>query len=414
MSRAIIASCLFIWFFGSGCQPIVDTRALNSTLAAPPIWKVWEDSSIWLAAAIIHAQQLVNDVNADQTQYWLQLDKWGIDRSYLWLETHDLDHDRIDELILSYPLLYVPLSYESSPSSELASAVVSRCETGNCRRLVLIFVLEQGVYVPAAVLGDPVRKQMLNAPEIFAVEDINGDDVMEMVLLEHWQGASVDGSDITIGQWREHQWVTVGFISQNATQVQLLDLEQDQIKEVIFYGGLAGSAGAGLGRKYTDIYKWNGTTYQLAAHIPDSISSQDSYWKMVDGNIALAERHYETALQLFAEALTLPADQSIASASFDVAIVAAVSRFQQMFIFVARDQADVAKVRWAEIQTLDAGYAAWSNAFWAEYSQSNDLDAACVAARRSSGDAWMEGYNYITNPMLIAEILCYPDLKFIY
>ena len=85
-----------------------------------------------------------------------------------------------------------------------------------------------------------------------------------------------------------------------------------------------------------------------------------------------------------------------------------------MFIFVAREQADVAKVRWAEIKTLDAGYAAWSNAFWAEYSQSNDLDAACVAARRSSGDAWMEGYNYITNPMLIAEILCYPDLKFIY
>jgi hypothetical protein len=364
-------------------------------------------------AATYHATQLVNQVGADETAYLAQLAAWGLpstESEYIWLRHVDLDDDGQQEVLLTYPMVHQP--------SGTADAV-SVCLLSDCRRIFFLFEEKAGFYWPAIHLGnwELDSNPFKNRPSLFAVDDINANGRTEVVLMEEWQGAHTEGVTLTILRWNGAAWEEIGWLTQGYSNVRLIDIEGDGPQEFVLYGGTVGSAGAGFQRKSTDIYKWNGVGYNnLAASIPDAISSETPYWKIVDGNIALYQQRYATAEQLFADALAMLAEAaggtygiSEATGTSDRRLLA-LAHFQAMYVALLRNPHDatIAAAYYAASQSTGDEYVAWAAAFWAVWSQTGNLDDACAAARTSVGDLMMEGYNYATNPLYFRDMLCDP------
>jgi hypothetical protein len=368
-----------------------------------------ENTPGYLVAATYHVTRLINQVGADEAAYLAQLAAWGLpatESESVWLRHVDLDGDGQQEVLLTYPLVYQPSG---------AVDAVSVCLLADCRRLFFLFEEKGGFYWPAIHPGkwelgaDPLK----NRPSIFAVDDINTDGRTEVVLMEKWQGAHTEGATLTVLRWTGAAWEEIGWLTQSHSHVRLVDIEGDGPQEFVLYGGTVGSAGAGFQRKSTDIYKWNGVDYNnLAASIPDALSSETPYWKIVDGNIALFQRRYVTAERLFAEALALLTDADAVSAvsgTSDKQLLA-LARFQAMYVALLRHSHDptIAAAHYAASQSEGGVYAAWAAAFWNVWSQTSNLDDACAAARASVGETMMEGYNYATNPLYFRDMLCDP------
>lgn len=363
-------------------------------------------------AATYHVTHLINRTGADETAYLAQLTAWGIrDHEHIWLRQVDLDGDGQDEVLLTYPMVVQPAG-DDQP--------VSMCLLADCRRLLFLFEENAGVYLPVIRSGDWElgENPFKNRPSLFAVDDINADGRIEVVLMEEWQGAHTAGVSFTILHWDGVAWHELGWFTQSYSDVHLLDIEGDGPQEFILYGGTVSSAGAGFQRKSTDIYKWNGVDYNnLVASIPDAISSESPYWKIVDGNIALYQRRYAAAEQRFADALSMltaadgdPDIVSEATGASDRRLLA-LARFQAMYIALLRYPHDptIAATHYAASQSESGVYAVWAAAFWSVWSQTGNLDDACAAARVSVGETMMEGYNYATNPLYFRDMLCAPQ-----
>lgn len=391
----------------------VEQSAPQGQIEEPPIWKekANQDISVWLTEAIAHAQKLVEYTNGDEAQYLALFKSWHIPTDYVWLVHHDLDDDGAEEILLSYPVLRVPEGYEPATPDDLY-ARAGHCERGGCERVILIFERDNNRFIPFSDLDKEGLADVLIAPmpEVFAIGDINDDGLTEVVISEHWYGASTNGVKLRVGHWTGKKWNQLGLMTQSYTDIYLIDLEQDKIKEFVFYGGTVGSAGAGLQRNYTEIYKWNGKTYLLAAKIPDQIVSEHPYWKMVDGNIALSQRRQEQARQLFEEALSAHFFPPIGY-ELDWQLVRAVSRFQLIFTWLKMHDETHAQQVYTDAQNIDGQYALWSKVLWNEYMKTKNLDQACALARDSAGETFMAGYSYATNPLRIAKILCYPQIR---
>ena len=311
---------------------------------------------------------------------------------------------------MSSPLVYRPLS---------SADAVSPCYLSDCRRLLIVFEEMLGRYWPTVHLGrlETGDYPFKNRPTLFAVDDINADGRTEVVLRQDWQGAHTAGVTLTVLRWNSGVWKEIGWMKQSYSDVRLIDIEGDGPREFVFYGGTVGSAGAGLQRQYTDIYKWNGVDYNtLAAHIPAALASETPYWKIVDGNIALFQRRYAAAERLFSDALAMLTNDagdadivSTATGVFDQNLLA-LARFQAMYVALLLNPYDStnAAVHYAASQAEGGRSAAWTAAFWSIWEQTGDLDAACAAARERAGGLMMEGYNYATNPLYFRDMLCDP------
>lgn len=159
------------------------------------------------------------------------------------------------------------------------------------------------------------------------MDDINADGHTEVVLMEESARCAHRRRDADRFTLDGRAWEEIGWLTQGYSNVRLIDIEGDGPQEFVLHGGTVGSAGAGFQRKSTDIYKWNGVDYNnLAAGVPDAMSSETPYWKIVDGNIALYQRRYATAEQLFADALAILADAADNTDGISEAIRAADQR----------------------------------------------------------------------------------------
>lgn len=392
----------------SACQPIV---APSQQQPFPPAWQATEDPAAYVQAATVHATLLVNQADGDEAAYLTQLAAWGVhDTEYTWLRHIDVDDDGQPEILLTYPLFYRP--------GDTADAV-SPCDHSDCRRLFFIFEDNAGRYWPAPHLMDLSNgaAPYQNRPSLFAADDINADGHTEVVLREDWQGAHTAGVTLTVLRWNGAAWAEIGWMTQSYSDVRLIDIEGDGPREFVFYGGTVGSAGAGFQRKSTDIYKWNGVDYTtLAASIPDALTSETPYWKIIDGNIALFQRRYRAAERLFSNALVMLTDRadntdliSEATGASDQMLLA-LARFQAMYVALQLNPYDStnAAAHYTASQAEGGRSAAWTAAFWSIWEQTGDLAAACAAARERAGGLMMEGYNYATNPIYFRDMLCDP------
>lgn len=400
---------IFLSLLLAGCQTIPVAPA--QSLSSPPVWLGGENQYGYLMAATYHATQLINQTDADETAYLAYLADWGVEQDeYVWLRHVDLDNDGQQEVLLAYPQFQRPSG---------AVNAVSDCWRVDCKRLFFLFEKQARIYLPVPYLGLPGTRTypFKNRPSLFAIDDINADGRIEVVLMEEWQGAHTEGVTLTILRWDGAKWEELGWLTQSYSDVRLIDIEGDGPQEFVLYGGTVGSAGAGFQRKSTDIYKWNGVDYNnLVASIPDAITSETPYWKIVDGNIALYQRRYAAAERLFADALSMltAADGDVDSISEATGTsdrrLLALARFQAMYVALLRYSHDptIATAHYVASQSEGGVYAAWAAAFWDVWSQTGNLDDACAAARVSVGDTMMEGYNYATNPLYFRNMLCEP------
>jgi tetratricopeptide (TPR) repeat protein len=191
----------------------------------------------------------------------------------------------------------------------------------------------------------------------------------------------------------------------------LSDTDGDGRPELLFTGGTISSVGAGVQRAKTEVYRWNGTTYELTQTIPDPVASQHPYWKLMDGNIAMNARAYDRAIPLFQDALAAkppyPPYPPFDVWGTDPAVVVAAARFQLMLAYVELgNQAQAVRIYQAA-QQHDGPYATWTRAFWDVYQARGDIQEGCAAARAAARDVDLPGYNYENHPLGASGSLCY-------
>ena len=140
-------------------------------------------------------------------------------------------------------------------------------------------------------------------PRLVAAEDLTGDDVAEVVLTSTECGAHtcyttvyVLGWSQATGQYRE---LTGGSIAMPSATVSVNKHEGGV--DLVLHGGAIGSVGAGPQRTRTEVYRWDEQQFALVETSFDP--SPYLYFKILDANQAFASQDYETAIDLYTQAI---------------------------------------------------------------------------------------------------------------
>ncbi|GAA5528887.1 hypothetical protein [Herpetosiphon gulosus] len=132
--------------------------------------------------------------------------------------------------------------------------------------LILLTPDSNGMYQPMWKLVSDYP----NDYRIWLVRDLTADGNVEIVMSAVACGAHTCSQTINILQW---QATTLNSILElNAANPTVLwsDLTADGTIELIVDRGKIGSDGAGMQRKQTEIYQWDGSRYTLNSITPDS------------------------------------------------------------------------------------------------------------------------------------------------
>jgi tetratricopeptide (TPR) repeat protein len=149
------------------------------------------------------------------------------------------------------------------------------------------------------------------APAVLvAAEDLTADGAGELVYTTTFCGAHTCFLTVNVlsGDATGYRALTPSDPpGQSAVRVASADLRVEDTdgnatKELVLYGGLIGSAGAGVQRAATFTYAWNGETFSLASTVYEP--SDLRYFKVRDADDAFARGDYEEAAALYDEAAT--------------------------------------------------------------------------------------------------------------
>jgi hypothetical protein len=210
--------------------------------------------------------------------------------TFVWAEAEDLDGDGSDEWLMSLPV----------PERGCA---VTWCPMYG---VVFEYLPDQELFRPGHVIrGAPVEIQMQH-PHLRRVDDVNADGKMEILIQQRWCGAHTCFTGLTVGHWDGAAWHDLAErpISQAYTDLTVEDHDGDGALEFTMHGGMFGSVGAGLQRPYTMVFDWVDGAYRLVEETP--APSDHPYYLMLDANTALAEGHWDRALELATQAVENP------------------------------------------------------------------------------------------------------------
>ena len=152
---------------------------------------------------------------------------------------------------------------------------------------------------------------------------------------------------------------------------------------LVVRGNVWPAANAGLQRERTDIYRWDvrDLVYKLSETL--SAGSAYLYYKVQDGNIALSQRNYSLAIQLYTQALSddslklWQAETSGASAGqTELGVLRAFARFRLALTYAVMGDNKAAMATLNEASRLDGEYAGWSRAFMGAYNSVGGLPDA--------------------------------------
>lgn len=295
-----------------------------------------------------------------------------------WVHIADLDNDGAPEWLVSIPL--VERRRYSGRDTQFF-----RCEVGMCPGLVVLFEQQRGLFTPVHLF----EGGWLEHPRVLAVEDLNRDGRTELVLGSTSCGLSCF-TRLLVGRWDGRRWhdLTADPIEQVNSQVALVDRDGDEVKEIVMYGGVGSTLGAGLQRKHTLVYAWQEGRYHLVENIPDP--DPHIYFRMLDANAALAERDLDRALELAMGVITRPVVELQREAFVDewaeVRIVS-YAAIEAMLVHALRHEPGVMEGLLREIETkydrLDNPYTEAGRRLWQTYQATQDPLAACEAVERT-------------------------------
>jgi hypothetical protein len=285
---------------------------------------------------------------------------------------------------------------DGEPELVVATAVPGR------GRLIVFYRDQDDRYQPS----EPDNLQRHEAMRIWQVEDINQDGINEILFLTHHCGAHTCFPGIGIVQWQNRIFTELLEIELSYADIRLEDRDSNGIKEIVLEGGNVGSVGAGEQRVHTEVYEWNGATYQLTRWFYDPVASRDPYWRLVDGNFAVNMQDFQQAIQLYQDGLQTAADREEYTDSELGRVIVATLYFQLMFAYIQIGDVNQASAVYANIQQ-QGDYSEWARSFWQIYEQSRDITASCDAAKQAAKDVDLPGYSYVAHSLGAGDALCF-------
>ncbi|NOK63241.1 MAG: hypothetical protein GFH27_549325n51 [Chloroflexi bacterium AL-W] len=248
--------------------------------------------------------------------------------------------------------------------------------------------------------------ESLDATRIWQVADINEDGKREVVIRGNSCGTHTCFLTIIILQWSDDVYRELLNVNQSYATATFRDMDGDDIVELVLEGGTIGSVGAGMQRTQTDVYTWDGQTYQYTATTFDPVASQHPYWQLLDGNTALAEHQYDQAIMFYQKAIAAQPPYPLLNENVDVDVIKAAARFQLMFTYVQLEDDAAVRNTYQMAQQEDGMYATWTKTFIDVYEQNRDVLVACEAAQTVTSDIYLPGYNYATHALGVDGVLC--------
>lgn len=308
------------------------------------------------------------------------------------VEEADLDHDGLLEWII---VIADPLSQTLSVPGDLL--VVDREDT--------VFVMR---YQASA--------QLAEAPEnvaILAAKDINADGKVELAYTTTSCGAHTCITAVHIVAWDGEAFVSLspGKIEMEnpLSPARLENRDDDPALELVLYGGVISSVGAGPQRARTDIYKWTGMDYVPVETVYDE--SDLLYFKVLDANMALMAGDYSQALALYQEVL-VSSSLRVWKGVQERDDLGAFSRFRLVLTYVLVHDESRAQAILEEMQSTQPEhiYNQLAQVFWDYYTKQGGVTAACQAVAEFAQEHLqaveiLNGYGY-ANPTFTASDIC--------
>jgi tetratricopeptide (TPR) repeat protein len=253
--------------------------------------------------------------------------------------------------------------------------------------------------------------RVVSDPALLEVDDLNGDGHTELAFSSTACGAHTCTTTAYIvgSGLGTYDDLVNGGIEMTFAEVQFTDWDGDSVSELVMYGGIIGSVGAGPQRARTEVYKWDGRTYALVDTIYDP--SNYLYFKVLDANQALLEGDYAAAAELYQQAIENP-NLEAWMGEYEREDLTAFSRYRLALTYLMIGDADAAKAVRDEVlkEQPDHIYAQVVTALWDAYLIDGDLRSACdevagFASEHPQTADVLANYGY-GNPTFTPEEVC--------
>lgn len=294
------------------------------------------------------------------------------------------------------------------------------------------------------VLTTSAHFRSLITPRVQEIADINQDGKIEIVV----QAAGCvlrTGCflEVRVFQWDETENVLIELLWEtragrddrpgarmNSAQVAITDRDEDGIQEIVLTGGddtaytewldqkqgntpdpYMGRA-SGPQRVCTLVYAWDGTRYLNTEKMCYPDASQHPWFRLNDGNAAMTQGDFATAIALYRDGLSRPHPQEVPhdwSRPHDQARLFALLRFRLLLALVLQGELDEAENVVQEAQAQDGELAAMAPAFWDTYQQTGNARQGCEAARTETDklkDPYIRGYDFFITMYTIGDRIC--------
>jgi hypothetical protein len=306
----------------------------------------------------------------------------------------DLTGDGQPELVLGL----VEPGASASPAGPKGAVAAIHNEGGRYR----------AVPIPTSTTTGPTA-----GPYLQQVADVNADRAAELLTLSKVCGASTCTIYPAVATWAgsSYRLLTAADLNMSSAEAKLEDRDNDGRLELVLTGGLIGSAGAGVQRGRTEIYRYVGGRYERSETLTEPTTSR--YLIIQDANAAFASKDFRTAEPLYQRAATDAAlSDERPSGGNPGPGLRAFARFRLLLlnVFVGKD--DDARAILEQMQTLDAAtpYPAAAQVFWNFYGQTGSEEAGCIqftesARRQPALLEPLNGWGY-ANQEMKAEDLC--------
>ncbi len=248
-------------------------------------------------------------------------------------------------------------------------------------------------------------------PSILDVDDVNRDGHTELAFTSTSCGAHTCFTAVYIiaSGTRAYDDLTDGGIEMSYPEIYFSDWDGDGTPELVMYGGMIGSVGAGPQRARSEVYRWDGAAYTLSETIYDP--SNYLYFKILDANQALRDGEYERAGALYREAIE-NSDLDIWMEEREREELTAFARYRLSLTYLLLGETGEAQLARDELLTQQPEhiYAQVVEALWDTYLIDGDLRAACeavgsfAAVNPETADV-LADYGY-GNPTFTPEEVC--------
>lgn len=246
---------------------------------------------------------------------------------------------------------------------------------------------------------------------LLSVSDADADGRVDVAYGSESCGAHTCATDVRVLAYHDgYVQLAQGIVPTYPDSLTLEDLDGDSMLEIVVHGNVYGSAGAGPQRASTLVYGLVEGRYRLTMVEYDP--SDLMYFRVVDGNIALAQGMINEAIAIYTEVINNSELQPSGVFSSDNEEFAALRSFARFRLIVAYAmQEEPATGRELALIRSEAGpFLPAAEAFWSGYAESRSIEAGCTAvaelaeAKPEMLDI-LNSYGY-ANPYFAPEDLC--------